>query len=173
VSTQIQIDSVADLLAHVKAMESEAMHRYQDLAEQMDVHHNSDTARLFRKMAEVESLHVEKILERAKGIDLPHIPPWEYKWIDGEAPESVSNGNTHYLMTPHHALQMALKAEKRAVDFFTRLVDQTGPGMIHDLAQELLDEERQHVELVEAWLAKLPEPDEGWDDDPDPPLLQE
>jgi rubrerythrin len=173
VSNQIEIGSVADLLAHVKAMETEAMESYQDLAEQMDVHHNAETAQLFRKMAEVESLHVQKVLERAEGMELPHIPPWEYKWIDGETPESVTNENTHYLMTPHHALQLALKAETRALDFFTQIAEQTEPGTIHDLAVELRDEEREHVQLIADWLAKTPEPDDGWDEDPDPPMLQE
>ncbi len=172
-STQIDIESVAGLLAHVKAMETEAMERYQDLAEQMEVHHNPETAGLFRKMAEVESLHVQKVLERTEGMELPHIPPWEYQWIDGQTPEAAAAESTHYLMTPHHALQLALKAEKRALDFFTQVADQAEPGMIHDLASELRDEEAEHVDLIKAWLAKLPEPDEGWDEDPDPPMLQE
>jgi len=173
VNTRIDIGSVADLLAHVKAMETEAMEGYQDLAEQMEVHHNSETADLFRKMAHVESLHVKKVLERAEGVDLPHIPPWEYKWVDGEAPEAVSNEQTHYLMTPYHALQLALRAETRALDFFTQIVAQCEPGDIRDLASELRDEEQEHVELIKTWLAKLPEPDDGWDEDPDPPMLQE
>jgi rubrerythrin len=33
----------------------------------------------------------------------------------------------------------------------------------------MAEEEREHVELVEKWLAKYPEPEAGWDDDPDPP----
>ena len=172
-NTEIDIGSVPDLLAHVKAMETEARDRYLDLAEQMEVHHNSETAELFRKMAHVESLHVEKVLERAKGIDLPHIPPWEYKWSDGQAPEAASIENTHYLMTPHHALQLALRAEQRALDFFTQIAAQSEAGPIHDLASELRDEEHEHVELIKAWLDKTPVPDEGWDDDPDPPMLQE
>ena len=69
-TSRVEISSVEELLAHAKAIESEAMEQYQDLAEQMEVHHNADTAELFRKMAEVESLHVQKILERAEGVDL-------------------------------------------------------------------------------------------------------
>ena len=36
-------------------------------------------------------------------------------------------------------------------------------------ALELQDEEREHVELVRAWLKKVPEPDADWAIDPDPP----
>jgi len=170
---RIKINSVADLLAHVKAMETEAMERYQDLAEQMDVHHNSETAALFRKMADVEALHVEKILERAEGIELPHIAPWEYQWGDSDTPEAVSAEHTHYLMTPYHALQLALRAEQRAFDFFDQIVRRSEPGVIHELASELRDEEFHHVGLIEAWLEKTGKPDEDWDEDPDPPALQE
>jgi rubrerythrin len=172
--TTTQISSVEDLLAHAKAIESEAMEQYQELAEQMEVHHNDETAELFRKMVEVESLHVAKILERTEGVNLPHISPWNYKWADGKMPEVISSENTHYLMTPHHALKLALAAEQRALDFFSQVLEHSDEGSaIHDLAGELRDEEREHVELIANWLTKYPEPDEGWDEDPDPPVLQE
>lgn len=172
--TTINISSVEDLLAHAKAIETEAMEQYQELAEQMEVHHNTDTAELFRKMVEVESLHVAKILERVEGVSLPHISPWDYNWADGKTPEVISSENTHYLMTPHHALKLALAAEQRALDFFSQVVEHSASGTdIYDLAKELRDEEREHVDLIANWLKKYPEPDEGWDEDPDPPVLQE
>ena len=36
-------------------------------------------------------------------------------------------------------------------------------------ALELQAEEHEHVELVRAWLAKVPVPDGDWANDPDPP----
>jgi rubrerythrin len=164
---------MAELLAHAKAMESEALERYQDLAEQMEVHHNPEVAELFRKMAWVEGKHVEKILERVGDQELPHIPPWEYQWLGEEAAEAIANEDVHYLMTPHHALTLALGAERRALDFYTRVVETVAAGELLELARELMKEEREHVALIEAWLAKVPEPPEDWAEDPDPPLLQE
>jgi hypothetical protein len=32
-----------------------------------------------------------------------------------------------------------------------------------------LQEEREHVELVHAWMKKVPKPDVDWVNDPDPP----
>jgi rubrerythrin len=173
VSNPIAFGSATDLLAHAKAMETEALERYLDLAEQMEVHHNPEVAELFRKMARVERIHVEKILERVGDQDLPHIPPWEYKWSDDEAPESITVEDAHYLMTPHHALTLALRAERRAFDFYSRVVETAGPGEVLELARELMEEEREHIALIEEWLAKVPEPDDDWAEDPDPPLLQE
>lgn len=172
-SNPIAIGSVAELLAHAKAMESEALERYLELAEQMEVHHNPEVAELFRKMARVERKHVEKILERVGATDLPHIPPWEYQWLGAEAAEAIANEDVHYLMTPHHALTLALGAERRAFAFYERVVETAAAGDLLELARELMDEEREHVALIEAWLAKVPEPTEDWAEDPDPPLLQE
>lgn len=169
----ISIHSVAELLAHAKTIEQEAMERYEDLAEQMEVHHNRDVAALFRKMVAVESKHVQKILERAGDADLPNLSPWEYQWLDDEAPEAVVATDVHYLMTPHHALQLALQAEQRSFDFFSHVAQTDAPDAVRALAQELCEEERDHIKLMEDWLARTPEPDDGWDHDPDPPMLQE
>ncbi len=172
-SKAIAIGSVAELLAHAKAMESEALERYLDLAEQMEVHHNLEVAELFRKMARVERKHVEKIIARAGDTELPHIPPWEYQWLGEESAEAIAHEDVHYLMTPYHALTLALGAERRAFDFYARVVEAVEAEEILELARELMEEEREHVALIQAWLAKVPEPAEDWAEDPDPPLLQE
>lgn len=169
----ISINSVADLLAHAKAIEEEAMDRYRELATQMEIHHNQDVADLFRKMADIESLHVQKIIDRAGATDLPQIAPWDYQWLDEEAPEAIAPTDVHYLMTPHHALKLALRAEKSSFDFFSRVVESTAPGAVQDLARELKEEEHEHIQLMEAWLAKVPEPHAEWDHDPDPPNIME
>jgi len=170
---KITIDRLDVLLAHAQVLETEAMERYQDLAEQMEVHHNHDVAKLFRKMAHVESIHVQKIIERAGDITLPQIHPWDYQWPDEEAPEVISDDDIHYLMTPHHALMLALKAEQRALDFFTHVVENLSDGPVRDMAEQLRVEETEHVALIKDWLARVDEPGEDWDEDPDPPVLQE
>jgi rubrerythrin len=40
---------------------------------------------------------------------------------------------------------------------------------IRKAARTLQAEERAHVALVEAWLAKVSKPDADWAEDPDPP----
>ena len=75
----------------------------------------------------------------------------------------------HYLMQPWHALQLALAAEQRAEAFFGRLAQLATDEPVRRAALEMQDEEREHVELVRAWLKKVPEPDTDWANDPDPP----
>ena len=72
-------------------------------------------------------------------------------------------------MQPWHALQLALAAEKRAEAFFAVLAP---PGRRRGRAPRragLQDEEAEHVALVQAWIAKAPQPEPDWANDPDPP----
>ena len=73
-------------------------------------------------------------------------------------------------MTPHHALGLALKAEQTAFRFFNAVAATQKDPDVRNMAEELAEEEREHVRLVMEWRAKIPEPDEDWDENPDPPL---
>ncbi|MDH5749403.1 MAG: ferritin family protein [Rhodospirillales bacterium] len=166
-----EIQTVEELLAHALALEQEAAERYRDLADQMDVHNNPEVSELFARMSSVEKIHVDSIKKRAKGMDLPHIPPWEYKWLDFEPPEMVPETDVHYLMTPYHALSLALTAEERGYDFYMHVTKVVKDESALALATELAEEEREHVELMKKWLAKYPKPDSDWNEDPDPPVM--
>lgn len=167
------IDTVPELLAHAHAMEAEAHDRYVEFAEQLEVHNNIEVAELFRKMAYVEQMHAKKILERAGDIELPHISPWEYSWSDLEGPETIDVTDIHYLMTPYQAISLALKAEQRALAFYSDIVENQDDADLLDLAKTLQQEEQEHVELMTVWLKKYPKPEEDWDEDPDPPVMNE
>ncbi len=164
------IATTEDLLAHALAMEIEAEDRYRELAEQMEVHNNPEVAALFHKLAEIEGRHAQEIRDRTAEMELPRLSPWEYAWDTGGSPEAVGGSGAHYLMTPHHALQIALRNEQAARDFFERLVREATTEEVRRLASEFAADEAEHVDLVREWLAKYPPPEEGWDEDPDPPL---
>lgn len=169
------IRSVADLLAYALAMENEAVERYQQLADQMEVHHNADVAQFFRRMAEIEGRHVAQLDQAAADQTLPHIAPWEFDWEGAESPESVEVDaeGLHYLATPHHAIRLALAAEQRAVAFYERVAAAARGGAVKQLAERFAGEEREHVRLLSERLAATPEPERDWHHDPDPPTAHE
>ena len=167
-----KVRSVEELLAHANALEVEAEERYSALADQMEAHNNAEVAKLFRKMAEIEGKHIQRVGELSKGFEVPHIAPWDLQW-EGEAPEAIDSSDVHYLMKPYHALQLALRHEKRAADFFAELVDTVENEEVRSMAKQLAEEEYEHVRLIEAWLNKVPKPDDNWSEDPDPPNTQE
>ncbi len=106
-------------------------------------------------------------------IDVPELKPGEFRWAGPDSPEAVDLGDIHYMMTPWHALQLALKAEQQAFAFFDEFRRTASDPEIKRLAEEFAEEEEEHVALVLRELEKYPEPEEGWDDDPDPPVAPE
>jgi rubrerythrin len=164
------IENTVALLAHAVALELEASERYAALAEQMQTHNNPDVAELFQELSRIEKLHVDRVLEQAASLNLPDISTTTYQWEDPEGPESIDMGDVHYLMTPHHALQLALHNEKRAHEFFAKIASDATDTRVAHLATEMAAEEQEHVDLMEAWLTRYPKPSDDWSDDPDPPV---
>jgi rubrerythrin len=160
-------------MAQALAIEREAVARYTELADMMETHNNLEVAALFRKMATYEGLHVKQILAEMGWTDDPVMPARAGAWHTPEAPESVPIDEVHYLMHPWHALNLALAAELRAEAFFAEMARQAGDERIRRAAEEMRAEETEHVELVRAWLDKVPPPDPDWGVDPDPPRYED
>lgn len=161
--------SLEELLAHALAIESEAVERYENLAEQMRQFGNAEVTELFDRMAQLEAEHAGKIREQSRALEMPELAPWEYCWPGLEAPENIDLSDAHYLMTPYHALELALANETAAVVFFESAAAACRDERARVLADEYAADERQHVEWMKNWLAKYPPPGTDWDYDPDPP----
>jgi rubrerythrin len=161
--------TIEDLMSQALAMEREAVARYRELADIMETHNNPEVAALFREMAGYEQHHVEHILADMGWADDVVVPRQGGMWATPEAPETVAFDDVHYLMHPWHALRLALQAEERALAFFEQLARDAASDSIRRAAEEMRDEEAEHVALVKQWLAKVPRPEADWADDPDPP----
>lgn len=164
-------DDLATFLVHAVVLEDEAASRYDELADTMEVHHNDEVATLFRQMAGYSRLHLQEATKHAAGHagGLPDLKPWEFEWPGAESPESGQVGASHYLMTPHHALKLALAAEESAHAFYAGVAGRASSTAIRELAAEFAAEEAGHAEAIRKWLARYPEPARGWDEDLDPP----
>ena len=165
------ITSIDELMAYAYALELEASERYAEFADAMDVHNNREVAELFRKLARIEHRHAEQVLEEMGWLSSPPAPHGGYKWEGFEAPETGDVGELHYLMRPYHALQIALHNEKRAYVFFGGLVKKARNAKVKKAAEEMREEEAEHVRLIEEWIKRTPKPDADWAIDPDPPTL--
>ena len=167
------IVSVADLLALAHQIETDAVQRYTELAEQMETHNNQELVTVFRDLARAEGIHAEEIRKMAGDIDLAAQAQRLGRWKKGGSPEEADLGAAHYLMTPWHALQLALTGEKRALAFFTSVADSAKDAKIKDMAAEFVEEEAEHVNLVYRLLRKYPQPADTWSEDDDPPIAQD
>jgi rubrerythrin len=159
--------TIEEFMAQALVMEREAAQRYNDLADAMEVHNNREVAQMFRTMAGYEAKHAEQIMAEMNWVEVPGVPSGA--WPAMEPPESVPHDEVHYLMHPWHALKLALAAEERAEAFFAELARVATDESVRRAALELQAEETEHVALVKAWLAKVPQPEGDWAVDPDPP----
>jgi rubrerythrin len=164
------IASAGELLARAYAMEVEAAERYEEFAAQMEQHANLEVAALFRRLAGFERQHAEAM---AKDLAARGLPPGRAALAQPgqEGLETDIGGALHYLMTPYHALEIALANEERAAAFFAALAETAASEEIRRLARAFAEEERHHAELVRAWLARLASPQADWAYDPDEPNL--
>ncbi|MGD0024091.1 MAG: ferritin family protein [Xanthobacteraceae bacterium] len=167
------ITSIAELLALAYQIETDAVQRYTELSEQMETHNNQELVKVFRDLARAEGIHAEEIRKMAGDIDLAAQAERLGRWKKGGSPEEADLGAAHYLMTPWHALQLALTGEKRALAFFTSVADSAKDAKIKDMAAEFVEEEAEHVNLVYRLLRKYPQPADTWSEDDDPPIAQD
>ena len=162
----------ADFMARAYAMELEATERYTQFAEQLETHNNLEVAQLFRKLAEIEGKHAKSILAEMKWPSVPALPP-AYAWDSLEAPETAPFASLHYLMQPWHALDIALRCELAAQEYYEGIAASRAPKQIRDAAREMAADEAEHVRLIREWMQRVPQPAPGWDEDPDPPRMNE
>ena len=151
------IQSPAELYAHAIAIEREAAARYAEFAEHMEDDGREDLARVFGLLARLEAEHLEALERRTAGIALPDIPQGRYAWLDSGAPETQARELIFRLMTPRHALAIALAAERRAQAFFEQVYWTTTDPALRALAREMAAEEREHVDLIARMLGDMPE----------------
>jgi rubrerythrin len=167
------ITELRDLLAIAWQIEADAVERYTVLADQMETHNNPDLVAVFRDLARAETIHRDEIRQQAGDIDAAEAARLRARLFRGETPEEAEMGAAHYMMTPWHALQMALAGEKQALAFFQQVVATATDAKIREMAEEFVEEEAEHVNLVNRLLRKYPPPSGEWSDDPDPPVAQE
>ena len=151
------IESAAELYAHAIAIEREAAERYGEFAERMRDEGREALADVFGLLARVEQEHLETLLSRTEGIALPAIAEDRYKWLDSGAPETPARELFYRLMTPRHALTVALHAEQRAHAFFEHVYWTSSDPALRALAKEMAAEEREHVDMVSKMLGDTPE----------------
>ena len=163
--------TLAELMAVALEMESEAAQRYAEFADAMETHNNPEVAALFRKMANIETGHVQAIMFEMGWREPP--PSRGFGAAVFEGPETPRLEDVHYLMQPYHALSIALACEERAEQFYAQLASTVDVESVREAARVLQGEEREHVELIRAWMNKVEKPADDWFVDPDPPRYTE
>jgi rubrerythrin len=149
-------------------IEEEAEERYEKLAAQMENQHTTEAAGFFHSMAKNEARHGAELASRRTTLfgDQPRRVDRSLLW-DVEAPAYET---VRAFMTLREALDVALKAEVKAYDYFCEALKLPVAGPVKKLFEELKQEEILHQELVKRELEKLPQdsdaPPEDFADEP-------
>lgn len=168
------IASIGEFLAHALELEHASAEHYGLLAQSMAIHHNGEIAEMFERLALVSEAHAHEVQDRAAGIVLPEIPPWELKWNCPGSPEGdCMEQDVSYLMTAVQALTLALQNETRGRDFYAHVCVDSPNREVRHLAGEMTEAESEHVDLLKDWLAKESHTDEAAPEDLDPPNMPE
>ena len=150
-------DKITDLdtfLVYSITLEEEAAERHDELADVMEVHNNPEVAATFRKLAHYSRLHAQEIRDHAEGRDLPVIAPWDFGWENMEAPETGDMSAVNYLMNTAQALQLAMDNEQRAFGFYDQIGRESHVPDVAAMAAEFAIEEKEHLDLLQAWMDK-------------------
>jgi erythrin-vacuolar iron transport family protein len=163
--------SLQDALDLAILIEEEAKERYEEFAENLQVHHTPDAAAFFVTMAGNEAKHGADLLERRRALfgQAPTHVSRDMLW-DVEAP---GYDQPRMFMTVHQAMDVALESEVKAHDFFDAALAFVSNREVHALFEELRAEETEHQQMVKAVIATLPDEDgSGAAFEPDEPVGQ-
>lgn len=161
--------SLLDALDLAILIEDEARERYEEFADQMELHHTPEAAHFFREMAVNETKHGTELTKRRQALfpTEPRRVTRDMLW-DVEAPDF---DEARMFMSVHDAMDVAFAAEVKAHDYFAAALEHVTNPDVKTLFAELRDEEIEHQEMVKAATANLPpRPEENPDDYADEPV---
>lgn len=147
--------SLMDAIDLATLIEMEAYQRYKMFASQLGRTGGYDAGAFFESMAENEAKHGRDLEARRKKLfgDTPMNVSLD-DLFDVEAPEM---GAARRGMSTLQAFEIGLDAEKRAYDFYDAALPGISDPDVIELFTELRDEETEHVDMLKAAMAKLPE----------------
>ena len=163
--------SLKDALDLAILIEEEAMERYKEFTDQMELHHTPEAARFFSVMVVNETKHRDDLLLQRQAMfpaeDRQMSPAMLW---DVEAPEY---DKARAFMSARQAMEVALECEIKAHDYFDQALANISDREVRRLFEELREEELEHQLLVKKQMEKLP-PDPGAnpEDYADEPIAQ-
>ena len=142
------LESLPMFLAHSLALELDSSDRLREFSDMMARHNQPALSALFNELASLSDLHASEIEAICSGHNLPPLQPWEYEWPDLESPETSAYGVVRYDMQPREALELMLKQENGAAEFYGDIARRTLNPTIRELATEFEEEEQQHAHML-------------------------
>lgn len=142
---------------------------YLQLADQLENFNNSEAAACFLILAEQQQQQIQRLAARAATQHPGHKPRPSAR-VDQPSPADDINALSHYLMTPYHAVELALEIEQTTQQTLLARLNITQSDPQNQLQQQ---EHAQQIQVLQQLLSRYPKPCEHWDEDLDPPFLDD
>ena len=159
--------SPVDALDLAILIEDEARERYEEFSRIVGGRYAGDAADMFRNMARYEAAHGAELSERRRALfgDAPSRMRLDML-DDVEAPD---RGQPRVFMSARQAMEVALRSEEKAHDFFESALQHVSHPGVKALFEDLRREELRHQDLVRAAMEKLPPGPDVEEDEADEP----
>lgn len=158
----------ADLLIHSSlALKTEIADCFAELAEQLENFNNSEAADTFLELIRHQKHHIQRLETLVVERDQPQS---QALGNAQDSPADDINANSHYLMTPYHAVELALNIEQSSQQ---TLLAQSGIDANDEQSQPQQQEHARYILFLQQLLSTLPAPESHWHEDLDPPNLDE
>lgn len=150
----LEIASIDEFLGYAVKVEEDAAIHYEGLSLEMLGCGNQEVAKLFGQLARFSRAHLAEAKSRAGTIDVSQQVPPDYVWPDHATPERTALWAGDPSLTRLDALRAALDGEKRGYEFYYAIAGTTKDAAIATMAKEFVNEEAEHVRILEAWIAR-------------------
>lgn len=159
------IESPQDLFSVALAMEREAVMRYAELADRMELAGDMGLAALFRGLQTEESGHEYGITAWIERANLTRRDTVRFCWDGPDEEPALPGDGGDGLNTPWKALAVALRNEERTFAFYANTARDAEDVEIRRYAESMAREELAHVLLLRmqrraAWRAERAEREE-------------
>lgn len=144
--------SLAELVGLALAVETEAVRRYDALAQWMARRGEAETAAAFRTMADEERRHAQAVATWAGRLAQPVPEAGRFAWrLPPEIGASWDEVAGSALLTPYRAFAIAVDNEQRAFVFYSYIAAHATDARVAAEAERLALEELRHAALLRGW----------------------
>lgn len=148
----IDVVDMATLVQIARAIEDEAVRRYELLARLMDERGEPAVAEAFRAMRDEELGHVAAVDRWAAALGDPVPAAGGFEWrLPADLSTSWDEVAGSALLTPYRAFAVAVENEERAFSFYAYLAARAENAQVRAEAEKLGAEELRHAALLRRW----------------------
>lgn len=127
----------ARLLAMVNTVIKESIYHTQTFAHALKIHHNDKAANVFLLACEQFIAEQVIVMNHAKNIDLPNIPPWEAPYPEYRHPSSLLI-DAHYAMSEDEARKLTDEMIEIHDNFYNFLLKESRTDKVISLVNSLV-----------------------------------